>query len=285
MNMPVPVFSTVDEVQGFCLSQQKAGKTLGLVPTMGALHKGHLSLVTLCQQHCDVTLASVYVNPSQFGPNEDFDNYPRNFEQDVALLESVGVHGIFAPTNEVMYPHGFSCKVQPPKIAGSLEGELRPNHFQGVTTVVAKLLNATRADVAVFGQKDYQQLVVIRQMVADLNMATRVIAAPTARQSDGLALSSRNRYLDADQRERALSLSRALKQTKSAVEAGNIDARELAVELMQNLIDGGVDSADYAVIADAATLEILEVVDRPAVALVAAFVGSTRLIDNLLLSE
>lgn len=278
-----PVFETPADIGDHCCQLQRQGARVGVVPTMGALHLGHLSLVELCRQHCDHVVATVFVNPTQFAPHEDFDRYPRDLQKDLALLQSVGVDAVYAPATVAMYPPDYSTTIQAPKIASDWEGELRPGHFQGVATVVLKLLSATRADVAVFGQKDYQQWAVISQMVKDLNLNTKIIAAPIVRQPDGLAMSSRNRYLDAEQRTRALALSRALESVQSQVNHGATDARELAVTLMQDLIDGGVDSVDYAVIVDAQNLSVLETIDRPAVALVAAYVGNTRLIDNKVL--
>lgn len=254
-----------------------------MVPTMGALHEGHLSLVRVCRAHCDRVVVSIFVNPSQFAPGEDFERYPRTLESDIAALETVGVDAVLAPSPADMYGPGFSTVVQPAKVAQTLEGQFRPSHYQGVTTVVAKLLNLARADVAVFGQKDYQQLAVIRQMVHELNMPTEILMGTTFRDPDGLAMSSRNRYLTAEERQRALVISRALFACRHRVGQGEQDARELATNLMQELIDGGLDSIDYAVIADGQTLESLDQIRTGAVALVAGYIGKTRLIDNVLL--
>ena len=283
MPSPIKVITAPATFQEFCLDHKRQGKTIGVVPTMGALHRGHLSLVEASNELADVTVVTVFVNPTQFGPQEDFEKYPRTLEEDLRQLDSYKVDAVFTPSAEAMYPPGSSTKVIPPTVAESLEGPLRPGHFQGVATVVLKLLNLSCCDVAVFGQKDYQQLAVIRQMVSDLNVPAKIVAAPIVRESDGLALSSRNRYLDAEQRERAKALSQALRVVQERFDSGSRDARELAADLMQELIDGGVDSADYAVIADADSLEIVDTIQNPAVALVAAYVGETRLIDNCLL--
>lgn len=280
-----PVFHVPAEFQTQCLAWQRAGQRVGMVPTMGALHEGHLQLVRLCRDYCDRVVVSIFVNPTQFAPGEDFDRYPRNLERDLELLQPLAVDAVLAPAPQAMYPAGFSSAVQPGKIAQVLEGQFRPGHFQGVTTVVAKLLGLARADVAIFGQKDYQQLAVIRRMVCDLNMPTEIVMAPTHREPDGLAMSSRNRYLTPEERERALVISRALFRCRDRVAAGERDARELAVDLMQELIDGGMDSIDYAVIANGQTLESVNLIEADAVALVAGHIGKTRLIDNLLLPQ
>lgn len=284
LSSSAPVFHVPAEFQAQCLAWQRTGQRVGMVPTMGALHEGHLQLVRLCRQYCDRVVVSIFVNPTQFAPGEDFDRYPRDLDADLELLRPYAVDGVLAPAPSAMYPPGYSSAVQPGKIAQVLEGQFRPGHFQGVTTVVAKLLGLARADVAIFGQKDYQQLAVIRRMVTDLNIPTEIVMAPTHREPDGLAMSSRNRYLTPEERERALVISRALFRCRERVAAGERDARELAVDLMQDLIDGGMDSIDYAVIADGQTLESLNVISDDAVALVAGHVGRTRLIDNLLLT-
>ena len=271
------------EFQRQCVAWQRTGQRVGMVPTMGALHEGHLSLVRLCRQYCDRVVVSIFVNPTQFGPGEDFERYPRTLESDVAALAGVGVDAVLAPAPSDMYGPGFSTVVQPASLARTLEGAFRPSHYQGVTTVVAKLLNLARADVAIFGQKDYQQLAVIRQMVRELNMPTEILMGPTCRETDGLAMSSRNRYLSSEERQRALSISRALFRCRDRVVKGERDARDLATDLMQELIDGGLDSIDYAVIADGQSLQSLDQVAAGAVALVAGHVGKTRLIDNVIL--
>ncbi len=279
------IFNNPHDFQSHCVGWQRQGQLVGMVPTMGALHPGHLSLIEICRRACDRVVVSVFVNPTQFAPHEDFSKYPRDLAADVKSILSVGADAVFAPSEVDMYPPGCSTVVLPPEVAKPLEGQFRSAHFQGVTTVVTKLLNLSRADVAVFGQKDYQQLAVIQQMVADLNLPTRILMAPTCREPDGLAMSSRNRYLSPVERQRALVIYRALSSCRQRVSQGHRDARELAMDLMQELIDGGLDSIDYAVIADPRTLQSLDTVTVGAVALVAGHVGRTRLIDNVVLRE
>lgn len=277
------VFGDIREFQNRCIEWQRAGETVGIVPTMGALHEGHLSLIELCRQHCDRVVVSIFVNPTQFAPHEDFEKYPRDLEADADAVFRVGADAILAPLAADVYPPGSTTTIHPPKVSQPLEGQFRPHHFQGVATIVAKLLHMSRADVAIFGQKDYQQLAVIRAMVADLNIPTRVLMAPTRRDADGLAMSSRNRYLSPSERTIAISIYGALERCRQKVSGGETDARELAVDMMQDLIDGGLDSIDYAVIADGKTLESIDKVSPGAVALIAAHVGTTRLIDNMIL--
>lgn len=260
-----------------------AGRTIGLVPTMGALHEGHLSLVRRAKAECDAVVATIFVNPAQFGPHEDFDKYPRTLERDLELLGQVGCDLVFAPPKDEMYPAGFSTYVEPPAVAAPLEGVCRPGHFRGVATVVLKLLNLVPADVAYFGQKDYQQSLVIQHMARDLNLPIRIAVCPIVRESDGLALSSRNRYLSSAERQQALALSRGLARAESLVRAGERTAAVIVAALRGELAAAGIERIEYATVADAETLEEVRLLDRPAVALVAAFVGATRLIDNTLL--
>ena len=260
-----------------------AAASLGLVPTMGALHAGHLSLVRASQRRCDATLVSIFVNPTQFAAGEDLSQYPRPLERDLDLLRDAGVDLVFLPPVVDVYPPGCSTSVRPPDVARTLEGQRRPTHFAGVATVVLKLFLMSQADVAFFGQKDYQQSLVVRHLVRDLNVPLQIEVCPIVRDPDGLALSSRNVYLDQEQRQIALSLNRTLQDTAAAIEQGDIDGRAIMASMTQSLIEAGVDEVDYAVIADADTLEILEQVSRPAVLLLAVRVGGTRLIDNWLL--
>ena len=263
------------------------GRSIGLVPTMGALHAGHMSLVNQSRVQVERTIATIFVNPTQFAAGEDLGKYPRPFERDIAQLREAGVSLVFTPAAEEMYPVGFSTRVTPPSVAHMLEGEHRPTHFGGVATVVLKLLNLARADVAFFGQKDYQQCLVIQHMVRDLDVPTRIEICPIVRDADGLALSSRNVYLDAQQREQALALVRTLglaqRQFQSALrEQGYCESEPLEQELRNNLLRSGIERVDYACVVDPQTLAA---VDRftAAVCLLAAHVGSTRLIDNCLL--
>jgi pantoate--beta-alanine ligase len=254
---------------------------IGLVPTMGALHAGHLSLVHRSRRDCDVTVVSIFVNPTQFGPNEDFSRYPRTFEADCQLLREAGADLLFAPTMDQLYPAGYSCYVDPPAVAQPLEGQFRPSHFRGVATVVLKLFQIIPATIGYFGRKDYQQLQVIRKMVEDFNVPIRVEGCPTIREPDGLAMSSRNRYLSAEQRRAALSLWRALSSAQSLVQTGERSVERIEARMHQTLFDEGADAVDYACIVDGDSLQPLVEVSQSAVALIAAKVGSTRLIDNL----
>jgi pantoate--beta-alanine ligase len=260
--------------------------SVGLVPTMGALHDGHLSLVAESGRRCDRTVATIFVNPTQFSANEDLDKYPRTLERDLDALANAGVDAVFIPTTEMMYPPGFSTYVQPPQVATRWEGEYRPEHFRGVTTIVLKLFQIIPATHAFFGRKDFQQWRVIEAMVEDLNVPIEIVACPIVREPDGLAMSSRNRYLSPTDRQRALSLSLALRKTADGLKSGERSVSRLQADMVATLEgeadSGGVDSIDYAAIVDAKTLEPVDSADHAVVALIAAHVGSTRLIDNLL---
>ncbi|MEX0818450.1 MAG: pantoate--beta-alanine ligase [Pirellulaceae bacterium] len=267
-----------------CVGKARAeGKRIGLVPTMGALHEGHLSLVRAAQQRCDFVAVTIFVNPTQFSPTEDFNAYPRPIDEDLAVLRERGVDLVFMPEREELYPEGFSTYVLPPAVADPVEGQYRPEHFRGVATIVLKLFNLLPADVAFFGQKDYQQCQVIRRMVEDLNVPIEIQACPIIREPDGLAMSSRNRYLSPDERARAVALSAALNEAVRAVQQGTTDSTVITQRMHDILHQAGVTKIDYAAIGDARTLEPIKVIDRPAVALIAAYVGATRLIDNALL--
>jgi pantoate--beta-alanine ligase len=250
---------------------------------MGALHAGHLSLVRRSLEECDRTVATIFVNPTQFGPGEDFAKYPRTQQQDLSGLSELGVDLVFAPSQSDLYPEGFSTFLQPPAAAEPLEGIFRPIHFRGVVTVVLKLFHILPATIAYFGQKDYQQLTVIRRMVHDLNVPILVQGCPTVRQADGLAMSSRNRYLTAQQRPSALCLWKALESAKRMFEQGHREVSAIEAEMQRILKQEGADRIDYARIVDAEYLTDLQRIDRTAVALVAVHVGQTRLIDNCLL--
>jgi pantoate--beta-alanine ligase len=282
--VPVKIIESPYEAYAHLDQWRRDSQRIGLVPTMGALHQGHLSLVQRSVEECDVTAVWIFVNPTQFGPHDDYSRYPRTFEQDCELLRPLGVELVFAPTRQQIYPDGFSTYVQPPRIAEPLEGKFRPGHFQGVATVVLKLFQILPADIAYFGQKDFQQLAMIRHMAEDLNLPVRIESCETVREADGLALSSRNRYLSDEQRQVALSLWRALQTAaKSLAEQPDKPIGEVEAEMHRVLVDGGVDRIDYARIVCRETLVDLSSMDRPAVALIAAHVGKTRLIDNLLI--
>jgi len=276
------VLSTLHDLAKVVGRLKKENKTIGVVPTMGALHDGHLSLVRQSLKQSDETIVTVFVNALQFSPSEDLGQYPRTLESDIGKLKSEGVRYVFAPTKEEVYPSGFSTSIVPPVVAKKLEGEFRASHFAGVVTVVLKLLNLTQADIAFFGQKDFQQAVVIKQMVADLNVPTEIVECPIVRDDDGLALSSRNVYLSQEERSIALSLNKTLEHVAEQLKSGQRDGFELVTEMRQMLIDAGVENIDYAVVADPITLEMADPVKLPVVTLIAVHVGKTRLIDNRL---
>lgn len=263
---------------------QHAGKSVGLVPTMGALHEGHLSLVRRAKSECDVTVATIFVNPTQFAPHEDFSKYPRTLESDLAALAAANCDMVFVPSREEMYPADASTFIEPPQVAQPLEGVFRPGHFRGVATVVLKLFNIISADKAYFGQKDFQQALVIQRMVADLNLPVQVVVCPITREPDGLAMSSRNRYLSPSERQQALALSRALNLAQERVKLGERNATLLKGEMQETLEKAGIERVDYATIVDPQTLADVTRLEEPAVALIAAVVGATRLIDNCLLT-
>jgi len=260
-----------------------AGKRLGLVPTMGALHEGHLSLVRAARTGCDSVAASIFVNPTQFGPNEDFAKYPRSFERDRELLEREGVNLLFAPSVQEMYPTGAVTWVTVEGLSDRLDGRSRPGHFRGVATVVSKLFHIIEPDAAFFGQKDAAQVAVLRRMVSDLRIAVEIVVCPIVREPDGLAMSSRNAYLDPQQRGEALVLHRSLMRVKQLADAGERGAAKLAAAGREQFRADGSVRLDYFEIVDPDTLEPVEHVSRGVLVAVAAFVGTTRLIDNILL--
>ncbi|TCJ41224.1 pantoate--beta-alanine ligase [Parafrankia sp. BMG5.11] len=278
--------ATTLEVLRSALAQLRAeGKRVALVATMGALHEGHLTLVREARRRADAVVTSIFVNPKQFGQNEDLDAYPRQLAQDSALLEAEGVDLLWAPTVTAMYPHGFTSNVSVSGVSEGLCGAQRPGHFDGVATVVLKLFNQVQPDVALFGEKDWQQLSVIRRMARDLDLTQphvdAIIGAPTVREADGLALSSRNRYLSPEQRAQAAALPQAMRETIAALAAGSAVAPTLAA-LEAHLLQAGFDSVDYAQLVDAESLTPLEMHgERRARLLVAARIGGTRLIDNM----
>ncbi|MFN4178111.1 pantoate--beta-alanine ligase [Phenylobacterium sp.] len=281
--MPLPIVRTVADLRAQVSAWKRAGERVGFVPTMGALHEGHLSLVRLARTKAQRVVASVFVNPTQFGPNEDFDAYPRDEARDARLLESAGCDLLFAPTVGEMYPRGFSTTVTVAGVSEPLDGQARPGHFQGVATVVSKLLNQAQPDVAVFGEKDYQQLQVIRRLVRDLDMPVEIVGAPTARAEDGLALSSRNAYLTPEERQTAARLNQAMREAIATLrDGGRIDAAEAAA--VEALKAAGFGRIDYVEVRDAEDLSRLgpgPLGGRPARILAAAVLGRTRLIDNM----
>lgn len=278
------VVSTVRAMRGLVLATQRSGRRVGVVPTMGALHDGHLSLVTASRAACDITVATIFVNPTQFGPNEDFSRYPRTLEADLAKLAAAGADYAFVPEVAEMYPSGATTMVEPGSVAAPLEGAFRPGHFRGVATIVLKLFQAVPADAAFFGQKDYQQQLVIRHMVADLLLPIEIVVCPIVREADGLAMSSRNVYLSADDRRKALSISRAIQQANSLMTSGERNAGKIAEQMQATLRAGGITQIDYATVVHTDTLLPIEQIENRAVALIAARVGTTRLIDNGIVS-
>ena len=266
--------------------RREENRTIGFVPTMGALHEGHLSLIHEARAMCDVVVVSVFVNPAQFGPAEDYDSYPRDLTRDSALLAEYNVDYVFAPTVEEIYPPGFSTYVTVEGLSSQLEGASRPDHFRGVTTVVAILLNVVKPDFAFFGQKDAQQAILIKRMVRDLALSAEIVVVPIVREQSGLAMSSRNNYLDDSQRRAATVLNRALLQAREAYEEGEHSAARL-VELVRATIEAEpLARVDYVSLNDAETLEKLEKIeDRPALVSLAVFIGNTRLIDNVVLGR
>ncbi|MDO5552700.1 MAG: pantoate--beta-alanine ligase [Planctomycetia bacterium] len=259
------------------------GKTIGLVPTMGALHYGHLSLAIAAKNDCDVAIVSVFVNPTQFAPNEDYDQYPRQLQADIDLLSQVDTDIVFAPSPEAMYPRGFVSNVHVGGVTTRLEGSFRPTHFDGVATVVMKLFQLSQANVAFFGQKDFQQVAVIRRMVADLNVPTEIIACPIVREADGLALSSRNKYLSAEERKTALVLSRSLGYAKELIHKGEREAAVVKAAVEKMILDEGGTAIDYVSISDPDSLQEMTRIAGNVVVLLAVRVGKTRLIDNMVI--
>ncbi len=261
-------------------------RTIGLVPTMGALHEGHLSLVREARRMCDFVVVSVFVNPTQFGPTEDYEHYPRDLTRDTALLTDYNVDFIFAPTAEEMYPRGFCTYVNVSGISKLLEGESRPGHFRGVATIVAILLNTVRPDFAFFGQKDAQQSLIIKRMVRDLAFDSEIVILPTVREDSGLAISSRNLYLSAEERESAAIIHHALAKAKETFKKGERHAAKLADIVRATIETEPRARLDYVSIADAETLEKLDKIDeRPVLISIAAYIGKTRLIDNVVVNK
>ncbi len=275
------VIKTIAEIREL---RQKLSGSGGFVPTMGYLHEGHLALMKQARVGNDTVVVSIFVNPTQFSPNEDLATYPRDIDRDLRLLEQEGTDIAFVPSDAEMYPQEFSTWVDVKKLTERLEGASRPGHFRGVATVVAKLLNIVQPTRAYFGQKDAQQVVVIKRMVADLNMNMEIMVVPTVREGDGLAMSSRNGYLNSEERQAATVLFRALFLARQLWQDGEKNGDKLRREMKSVIRKKPLARIDYVSIADADTLEELEVIDRPALALLAVRIGRTRLIDNVLLA-
>jgi pantoate--beta-alanine ligase len=274
---------TIAEVRSAVAALRAQGKTIGLVPTMGALHEGHLSLVRAARAACDATVATIFVNPTQFGPNEDFSKYPRTFEADCELLRSEGVDLLFAPAVDEMYPPGATTFVDVDEIQDRLDGQSRPGHFRGVATVCAKLFHIVAPQKAFFGQKDAAQVAVLRRMVRDLNFDLELVVCPTVREPDGLAMSSRNRYLSEENRAQALILHRTLRHIEARIEIGETSTAELIRTGLGVMAEDPDARLDYLRIVDPDTLEDLRDVEKGALIAVAAWIGPARLIDNVLI--
>jgi pantoate--beta-alanine ligase len=277
------IYNTIESMRAASRVQQTTGNTLGLVPTMGALHEGHLSLIRAAKAQCNVVAVSLFVNPLQFGPGEDLAKYPRDLVADRGLLESEGVDFLFAPGVEEMYPAGAVTYVTVEGLSEKLCGRSRPGHFRGVTTVVSKLFNIVEPDLAFFGQKDAAQVAIVRRMVRDLNIPVRIVTCPIKREADGLALSSRNAYLDPQQRKSAPVLYRSLMEVQKSFDQGEHLAERLIAAGTRTLAEESTVRLDYLEIVDPETLDPVDDVSRSALVAVAAFLGKTRLIDNVVL--
>ncbi len=279
------IVSDIREMQQLAGHYRQQGKTIGFVPTMGYLHEGHLSLMRRARPQCDILVVSIFVNPTQFGPNEDFERYPRDFARDERLCREVGVDVVFYPAADAMYPQPYLTYVNVEKLSETMCGASRPGHFRGVTTVVTKLFNIVQPHIAVFGQKDYQQSLIIRQMVRDLNFDVQIDVAPIVREADGLAMSSRNKYLSPKERQQALVLYRSLTRAEELIREGERNADAL-LQAMQTIISEAPDARiDYIAIVDAETLEPLSTVRHNTVIALAVYIGTTRLIDNTWIRE
>jgi len=277
------VIDTIAEMQQQADQWRRDGVRIGFVPTMGFFHEGHLALMRHAGTLADKVVISIFVNPTQFGPNEDFESYPRDRDRDLALARGVGVDVVFAPSVEEMYPGGFQTYVTVEEVTRPLCGASRPGHFRGVATVVAKLFHIVKPHVAVFGEKDYQQLLTIRRMVRDLAMDVQVVGHPIVREEDGLAMSSRNTYLSGEERREALLLSRSLEEARRLVAAGERSGETILEHVRRVLGSGSRVRIDYVELRDAETLETVETLSGPAVLALAAYVGKARLIDNTVL--
>ncbi|MFN3149572.1 pantoate--beta-alanine ligase [Bremerella sp.] len=284
MAVPPRIFYEPAELRAEIRQAQTSGKRVGLVPTMGALHQGHLSLVAESQKSCDLTVVTIFVNPTQFAPGEDFSKYPRTLDADLELLSEFDPVWVLVPPVDAMYPPRSTTEVKAPAIALPLEGAFRPIHFDGVATIVLKLFQVAPADAAFFGQKDYQQVRVIEDMVRDLLVPIEIVRCPIIREADGLAMSSRNRYLSPEEREIALNISRSLHETVGQIEKGATSAQVLRDRIDQSLRGAGISEIDYVSIACPRSLKSVETIEGDVVILVAAKVGNTRLIDNVLVT-
>ena len=279
------VAETIESVRGIVKAARGEGKTIGFVPTMGALHVGHISLIEAAAKSCDFVVVSIFVNPTQFGPEEDFDKYPRPLDDDLEICRKWGVDVVFAPTPEQMYPEENLTWIGVEKLSEPLCGEFRPGHFRGVATVCGKLFNIVQPDLAFFGQKDAQQAVVIRRMAADLNMPLKIVICPTIREPDGLAVSSRNKYLDKQQRQDAAQIYKSLQKCREMTEAGVTDTGQILTQMRKVLNDVPSIEIEYVSIVDSETLQSVDKVAGEVLAAVAVRLDGARLIDNIILNE
>jgi pantoate--beta-alanine ligase len=277
------LLATAADAQHWSAEQRAQGRRVALVPTMGALHQGHLRLMEVAHEHAEAVAVSIFVNALQFNRADDFERYPRTWDDDLAACADAGVDAVYAPSATAMYPEGFQTTVSSGELADTLEGEFRPGHFSGVTTVVAKLFNAVRPDVAVFGQKDFQQLAILRRMAADLDTGIELVGVPTVREPDGLALSSRNRLLAPDDRARAVVVPRALEAAVAAVAAGERQASDIVTAALEVLATEPAAQAEYVELRHPVTLAPVDRLDGEAVLLLAVWLAGVRLIDNRLL--
>ncbi|MFQ3610177.1 MAG: pantoate--beta-alanine ligase [Fimbriimonadales bacterium] len=278
------ILRTIAEVREWVAQQRRAGRAIHFVPTMGYFHEGHLSLMRRAREEGGAVIVSLFVNPLQFAPNEDLARYPRDFERDRQLAESVGVEALFFPEVSEMYPEGYQTVVRVPKLSAPLCGRSRPTHFDGVATVVMKLFHIVTPDRAYFGQKDYQQLRIIQQMVLDMNLPITIVPCPIVREPDGLAMSSRNVYLTDEERQRATILYQSLCWAEAQVRAGERDAHALREGVTQRIASEPLARIDYVEVVDAQTLEPVERIEKPTLIAVAVFFGKARLIDNMVVS-
>ncbi|RLE13761.1 pantoate--beta-alanine ligase [Candidatus Aerophobetes bacterium] len=273
----------ISMMQNRCREEKLKGRKIGFVPTMGALHKGHLALIQKAREDCDFVVVSIFVNPTQFGAGEDFERYPRDLSKDLRLCEEEGVDVVFAPSVQDMYPEDFSTWVEVKgRLTETLEGSFRPGHFRGVTTVVAKLFNIVSPDVSYFGRKDYQQALIVKKMVRELNIATQIVLLPTVREEDGLASSSRNKYLSDEERKKARVLYRSLLRAKTEIEDGEDNPSRIISSMKDLIREEGPLRIDYIAIVDPDTLEPVERIEGKVLIAIAAQVGKTRLIDNII---
>lgn len=277
------IISDIAAMQQTASRLRREGKTLGVVPTMGYFHEGHLSLMRRARAECDAVIVTLFVNPTQFGPHEDFSSYPRDFERDCQLAEAEGVDILFTPTTEAMYPNGYETYVQVEKLTQPLCGASRPGHFRGVTTIVAKLFNITQPHRAYFGLKDYQQCKVIEKMVKDLNFDITIVPCPIVREPDGLAMSSRNAYLSPEERQAASSLNRSLRHAEEIVRQGERDTRIVCDEVEAMIAAEPLAQIDYVEVVDAETLQPIEKIEQKTLVALAVKIGRARLIDNTVL--